>query len=45
MSCDHLFHIKCIDEWLLEHSYRCPICRKSMGESYAHTDENSENIL
>ena len=29
LKCKHEFHIKCIDNWLLNHSVTCPICRQS----------------
>ncbi|XP_019055213.1 PREDICTED: NEP1-interacting protein 1-like [Nelumbo nucifera] len=28
-SCRHLFHLVCIDEWLLQNG-SCPICRKDV---------------
>jgi len=27
LSCSHIFHTKCIDPWLLNESYKCPMCR------------------
>lgn len=30
-KCKHLFHVKCIDKWLLSHS-SCPICRQQLFE-------------
>ncbi|XVF52361.1 hypothetical protein PTKIN_Ptkin05aG0012700 [Pterospermum kingtungense] len=28
-SCNHIFHLGCIDKWLLNHQLTCPICRSS----------------
>ena len=30
LSCDHVFHRKCIAEWLQCH-HRCPLCRRHIG--------------
>lgn len=27
IPCEHLFHTKCLDKWLTENSYKCPLCR------------------
>lgn len=27
LNCNHIFHITCIDPWLLKESYKCPLCR------------------
>ena len=35
LPCDHIYIKEDIDEWLLNNSYKCPICRKSAGESIA----------
>lgn len=35
LPCDHVFCKEGIDDWLLNSSYKCPICRKSAGEYFA----------
>ena len=30
-QCIHIFHNECIKPWLLENSYKCPVCRKEQG--------------
>jgi len=48
-NCNHKFHMKCIDPWLLNKS-ECPLCRKSIiPESYTlinsnNTEDIHENI-
>lgn len=32
MPCHHFFHSECVDQWLLERSTQCPMCRHSIEE-------------
>ncbi|KAL6121295.1 hypothetical protein NUSPORA_01804 [Nucleospora cyclopteri] len=30
LSCDHFFHVACIDRWLISRQHFCPCCRKTV---------------
>ena len=32
LNCSHFFHKDCIDKYLLEYSYKCPVCRQECGK-------------
>lgn len=32
LKCNHIYHKECIDKYLLEYSYKCPICRVECGK-------------
>lgn len=31
LECNHIFHQDCVDKWLLEYNYKCPMCRRECG--------------
>ena len=40
-SCNHVFHLSCIEEWLHNHT-TCPVCRRDITTEDTNTEENSE---
>jgi hypothetical protein len=33
LPCNHTFHSECIDHYLKEYNYKCPVCRKEVGKA------------
>jgi hypothetical protein len=33
LPCNHTFHSECIDQYLKEYNYKCPVCRKEVGKA------------
>jgi hypothetical protein len=35
LKCEHGFHPECIDKWLLDCNYKCPVCRDDSNEHHS----------
>jgi len=36
IKCNHAFHPGCVDQWFLDHSFKCPVCRSEAGVHIAN---------
>lgn len=45
IKCNHIFHRNCLEKWLEDYNYVCPVCRTELGNSKAHLEinENEED--
>ena len=37
LPCHHSFHVKCVDEWLMNHSDLCPLCKNQVPRNKEET--------
>jgi len=35
LKCEHGFHTACIDKWLTDCNYKCPVCRDESNDHHA----------
>lgn len=38
IKCKHVFHKQCLEKWLEDYNYVCPVCRAELGPSKAHIE-------
>ena len=43
IECKHIFHKECLEKWLTECNYTCPVCRIELGSANPHIDNDNHN--
>jgi len=41
LPCDHAYHMKCIDPWLLNNRSQCPVCKRYVFPNNDNSDEEN----
>lgn len=44
LDCDHIFHKRCVDKWLIQGNQCCPICRKEPFAKMSSGDDNKADL-
>ncbi|CAF1098460.1 unnamed protein product [Adineta steineri] len=43
LPCDHAYHVKCIDPWLINNRRQCPVCKRYVFPNQHNSDEESND--
>ncbi|CAF1258816.1 unnamed protein product [Adineta steineri] len=43
LPCDHAYHVKCIDPWLINNRRQCPVCKRYVFPNQHNSDEESSD--
>ncbi|CAF0894054.1 unnamed protein product [Rotaria sp. Silwood1] len=44
LPCDHAYHMKCIDPWLINNRRQCPVCKRYVFSDHDNPDEEESDI-
>lgn len=41
--CGHVFHLNCIEQWILRNQFSCPLCRSFLFSHHVHVHVHTQN--